>query len=744
MRVVASRAVARFAAVSSAVVVASALLTVAAAPSAYAANPNDWDSLTTAFDGISGTGTVQLDSSAGTITTSDGTSMAVQPDAIVTLDLNGVTLNADSSSNPNVPGITVPSNSTLIVEDTHGGGVLNATGGDAVGSATPGAAGIGGGGGSSNGTVIIESGTVTATGGAGGNGHTVAGGGGGGAGIGGGGGIWDLNDDPVDGGSGGIVEIEGGTVHAIGGGGGTASTAKSGGSAAAIGGGGGSGGTAGLLTSSGGGDGAALSISSGASVSVSNDPFAINPTSPIGGGAGAADASPGGFGSLTNAGHLTIGDGYEQDVPSTPGASSVVVNSPGGVIELDTVLRDPNDGPDPGLVQNDGTILPDTDAEVQDALHSALNLLGIVNHGYQIEFNPLAGGGSLPPDQFVYADTFTDAAQTLPPGPTPPAGQIFDGWFTAATGGTKVTGTTSLHDTLGDGPLTATLFAQYVPPPPPPPPPPVSPAPVTSTVTMSSTPNPSTVGQPVTVTASISAANGAFKAAAPAPVSGGTAQLVVDGQNIGTPQPVTGGTVTFPPLTDLEVGSHYIAVVYTPATGSNTPGGSGALTQVVNEAPTSTDTEPMITATLSSAHHKKSGWYRSPVTVTFTCTPGSAPLATPCPKAVTLKASGANRHLTRTVSATDGRTATVTVSGINIDRTGPSVHVRGAKPGGSYAAARRLKCVAADHLSGVATCTIHTGRHRMTNGEVRVSWTATARDNAGNVTKKHGHYVIKA
>ena len=64
------------------------------------------------------------------------------------------------------------------------------------------------------------------------------------------------------------------------------------------------------------------------------------------------------------------------------------------------------------------------------------------------------------------------------------------------------------------------------------------------------------------------------------------------------------------------------------------------------------------------------GWYPGFATVTFTCTEGSAPLTEPCPQPVELD-NGADQTVTRTITAADGGTATVTISGIDVDGLTP-------------------------------------------------------------------------
>ena len=139
-------------------------------------------------------------------------------------------------------------------------------------------------------------------------------------------------------------------------------------------------------------------------------------------------------------------------------------------------------------------------------------------------------------------------------------------------------------------------------------------------------------------------------------------------------------------------------------------------------------TDPTITATVSSARPRTArGWYSGPVTVRFTCTAGSAPLTAPCPDPVVLGGSAAGQSLTRTVTTTDGGAATAAVSGVDIDRTRPSVSVRGVRNGGTYrGAGPRTACAASDALSGIVRCDVRTRTRR---GLTLV--TATATNGAG-------------
>jgi hypothetical protein len=202
------------------------------------------------------------------------------------------------------------------------------------------------------------------------------------------------------------------------------------------------------------------------------------------------------------------------------------------------------------------------------------------------------------------------------------------------------------------------------------------------------------------------------------------------------------GSVTF------AAGGKTVGTVKLPASGTaklafKSPGAekaSAAYSGDASFAPSSASTatkNPKITAKITSAHPKtKFGWYRSPVTITFTCTAGSSPLTGPCPGPVTLSRSAAAQLVSRTIHGQDGGIATVVVSPVNIDQVPPQVKVTGAKTGGTVDAPgpAKLACAATDKLSGLSgQCKLVISRT-----ESALTWTATATDKAGNSTTSTG------
>jgi hypothetical protein len=200
----------------------------------------------------------------------------------------------------------------------------------------------------------------------------------------------------------------------------------------------------------------------------------------------------------------------------------------------------------------------------------------------------------------------------------------------------------------------------------------------------------------------------------------GAVTFLVDGQQVGTaplvaPQMTMIGAGLLPaaPATAslahvVPAGPHVVAVQY-----------AGDTNFLADSASTGRD-DPVVVATASSpVARSASGWYRTPVTVTFTCTTAGSPLVGACPAPVVV-GDGAARSVSRTVLAQDGGSATASVTGISVDTRAPAVRLAGK--------GRTARCIAVDAGSGVASCTVSRTR---THGRGKV--VATATDRAGNV-----------
>ena len=92
-------------------------------------------------------------------------------------------------------------------------------------------------------------------------------------------------------------------------------------------------------------------------------------------------------------------------------------------------------------------------------------------------------------------------------------------------------------------------------------------------------------------------------------------------------------------------------------------------------------------------------WWRVPVTVSFVCVAGSAPLVANCPAHVILTKSGKDQAITRSISAQDGGSATITESHINIDLTHPMVRITGITTNQHYRGVPHgINCQATDKI----------------------------------------------
>ncbi len=133
-----------------------------------------------------------------------------------------------------------------------------------------------------------------------------------------------------------------------------------------------------------------------------------------------------------------------------------------------------------------------------------------------------------------------------------------------------------------------------------------------ASVSVSSSADPSVFGQPVTVTATVTAAAGQ-------PVPAGTVQFAVDGQDLGSPVTLSGGSVTSDPTASLAVGHHAVTATYTPADGSAPSSGTLTPDQNIQQGATTT-------TLTSSPNPSQPG---QTVTYTATVAPASPAAGTP-------------------------------------------------------------------------------------------------------------------
>lgn len=172
------------------------------------------------------------------------------------------------------------------------------------------------------------------------------------------------------------------------------------------------------------------------------------------------------------------------------------------------------------------------------------------------------------------------------------------------------------------------------------------------------------------------------------------APVVIDW--VATDPAPSSGTPTDPPDTVADVeGTHlYVSDPSCDPTGNCA---TGELTLSVDLS------DPLISADVSPPPNG-SGWHAEPVTVTFTCSDAVSGIDT-CTDPVTVSTDGAGQTVTGDAVDSAGRTASATVSGINIDQTAPVVAFSGNL--GTYGASDviDITCTATDALSGVASAT---------------------------------------
>jgi hypothetical protein len=147
---------------------------------------------------------------------------------------------------------------------------------------------------------------------------------------------------------------------------------------------------------------------------------------------------------------------------------------------------------------------------------------------------------------------------------------------------------------------------------------------------------------------------------------------------------------------------------------------------------------PTISHTLSPSPANANGWYNKDVNVSFDCADSGSGIQS-CTDDTTL-GEGANQSVTGTATDWAGNTATDTASGINIDKTAPTVGFIGGPPASYYFGSDPAAptCDASDALSGLASCVV-------TGGGTAVgphSYTATATDNAGNTATATMTYTV--
>ncbi len=177
-------------------------------------------------------------------------------------------------------------------------------------------------------------------------------------------------------------------------------------------------------------------------------------------------------------------------------------------------------------------------------------------------------------------------------------------------------------------------------------------------------------------------------------------------------------------VTVTSEGTHHVAYWSVDKAG-NTESSTTVTVLVDKSAPTITGA-----ATTSP---NAAGWYKSAVTVHFTCDDAVSGVAS-CQPDATVSAQGAN-SVTGTAVDNAGNKGTTTVSGINVDTVAPSVTIGGVTNGATYVVGGvpTASATATDATSGLAAPATGVRTGGTANGVGTFTYTATATDKAGNV-----------
>ena len=159
-------------------------------------------------------------------------------------------------------------------------------------------------------------------------------------------------------------------------------------------------------------------------------------------------------------------------------------------------------------------------------------------------------------------------------------------------------------------------------------------------------------------------------------------------------------------------------------------------------------TAPTIAGSITGGTLGSNNWYTSPVKVHFVCadrlagngSAGSGIPATACPDDVTLSGNGGGQSVTRTVTDRAGNTGSVTVGGIAIEQELPTITSVSVQDGAIYNGQPATPtCTAGDDVSGVSSCAVVVSALPATGD---YTFTATARDRAGNTATVSGRYHV--
>lgn len=158
------------------------------------------------------------------------------------------------------------------------------------------------------------------------------------------------------------------------------------------------------------------------------------------------------------------------------------------------------------------------------------------------------------------------------------------------------------------------------------------------------------------------------------------------------------------------------------------------------------DTAPPVITSARTPAPNANGWNNTDVTVTFTCTDAGSGVGTPPISPQVVSAEGAGQSVSASCTDNAGNSASATVSGINIDKTPPSITIVALVNGATFllnqAAAASYTCNGG--LSGIATCAgpVANGANMNMSSPGSKTFTVNATDGAGNTASLTNSYTV--
>jgi Big-like domain-containing protein/glucodextranase-like protein/carboxypeptidase family protein len=197
----------------------------------------------------------------------------------------------------------------------------------------------------------------------------------------------------------------------------------------------------------------------------------------------------------------------------------------------------------------------------------------------------------------------------------------------------------------------------------------------------------------VTLTSSTSPPSLTFAATVTPATATGTVTFLDGSATLGAGT-LSGGSATFT-ASALAVGSHSMTASYDG--DSNYSSGTSAMLSV--------EVIPPSIGASASPSPDAGGWNNANVTVSFSCTQGTYPMAS-CPEPVIVSTDGTSQQITGTVTDTAGNRATATSPPINLDKTPPTLSITSPTDGSVFSTPQLTVSGAVnDALSGTSGVT---------------------------------------